>query len=56
MNYMFYYCNNLISLDLSSFNISNIENISKIFSKCFHLTNINSNDSILVNALNDKYY
>ena len=44
---MFYYCSSLESIDLSSFNTSNVNNMSYIFRNCFSLQkeNININES-----------
>ena len=38
MNSMFANCNNLLSLDLSSFDLTNIIDHFNIFSNCFNLT------------------
>ena len=40
MSYMFYYCNNLIKVDLSSFNTQNVTNISYMFSGCTNLVKV----------------
>jgi surface protein len=37
MNYMFFYCNSLTNLDLSSFDTSNVAYFSSIFSDCTNL-------------------
>ena len=36
-SYMFYNCNNIINIDLSSFNNNFIDNMNSMFSGCFHL-------------------
>ena len=38
---MFYYCNNLITLDLSKFNTSNVNNMRYMFYSCSSLSNLN---------------
>ena len=40
MAYMFYYCWNMTSLDLSSFNTSKVTTMSNMFRECFHLTSL----------------
>ena len=37
---MFYYCSNLTSLDLSSFNTSNVTNMTNMFYECRNLTSL----------------
>ena len=41
MNYMFYNCQSLITLDLSTFNTNNVMNMAGMFSACENLTNLN---------------
>ena len=40
MSYMFWYCTNLTSLDLSSFNTSKVTNMSSMFESCTNLTSL----------------
>ena len=40
MSYMFWYCSNLTSLDLSSFNTSKVTNMSNMFKSCPSLTSL----------------
>ena len=40
MEIMFVYCNNLLEIDLSSFNISNVESMKKMFYDCNNLKEI----------------
>ena len=40
-SFMFYNCNNLTNIDLSSFNTQNVTNMSFMFCECSNLTNIN---------------
>ena len=40
MSYMFWYCTNLTSLDLSSFNTSKVTNMSNMFKSCPSLTSL----------------
>ena len=40
MSGMFYNCSSLISIDLSSFNTSNVKNMGGMFYKCSSLTSI----------------
>jgi len=40
-SYMFYNCKSITSIDLSSFDASEVNNISYMFSKCSYLTSIN---------------
>ena len=40
MSYMFYFCENITNIDLSSFDSKKITNISSIFMGCHKLTNI----------------
>ncbi len=41
MSQMFYYCNSLANIDLSTFNTSNVTNMYELFEYCNSLTNIN---------------
>ena len=38
---LFYDCDNIINIDLSSFNTKNVTNMSSMFDNCENLTNIN---------------
>ena len=38
---MFLGCENIIDIDLSSFNTTNVKNMSRMFENCYNLTNIN---------------
>ena len=52
MSYMFYYCRNLTTLDLSNFNTSAVTNMSSMFTSCRNLTTIdlsNFNTSAVTN-------
>ena len=40
MSHMFWYCTNLTSLDLSSFNTSKVTNMSNMFACCYALTSL----------------
>ena len=48
MSGMFYYCENLFKLYLSSFNTNNVTNMSEMFSDCSNL------NQVLINKLNIK--
>ena len=50
MSYMFYYCNNLTELNLSSFNTNNVINMSEMFSGCENLRKVQ------INKLNIKKF
>ena len=41
MNYMFYECDKLLSIDLSNFNTNNVKYMIRMFSYCFSLTSLN---------------
>ena len=41
MKYKFYYCNNLISLDLSNFNTSSVTSMTCMFQFCYNLISFN---------------
>ena len=55
MNYMFYQCYSLISLDLSNFNTNNIKDMSYMFSWCFSLTSLNVSNFNNNNVINMSY-
>ena len=40
MNYMFWACNSLINIDVSSFNTGNVTNMSYMFNNCHNLENL----------------
>ena len=50
--YMFYYCNKIISADLSNFDLSKVENIESMFSNCESLVYVNLNNSNTKNIKN----
>ena len=52
MKYMFYECESLISLDLSSFNTSKVTNMKDIFAYCTSLTNLDLSSFNTSNAEN----
>ena len=58
MNYMFYQCENLISLNLSSFNTKNVEDMSYLFSHCQNLDylNLSSFDTDKVNKIEGIFF
>jgi surface protein len=49
---MFYCCNKLDSLDLSSFDTSNITHMTNMFAYCFNLTSLNLNNFNMLNVSN----
>ena len=55
MNYMFWYCSSLISLDLSNFNTSNATNMSGMFVDCQSLTSLDLS-SFNTSKVTDMYY
>ncbi len=58
MNNMFYYCEYLTNLDLSSFKTSNVTDMSGMFNKCINLRNLilTSFDTSNVTDMNDMFY
>jgi len=52
INYIFYECNKLLSIDLSNFNTKNINDISWMFYNCSSLTSLNLSN---FNTNNVKY-
>ena len=58
MSSMFYYCNSLTSLDLSSFNTSSVTTLAGMFNGCSGLTSLDvSNfDTSRVTALNSMFF
>jgi surface protein len=55
---MFYYCDGLRNLNLSSFDTSNVTNMSKMFLGCINLTrlNLSSFDTSNVTDMNRMFY
>ena len=53
---MFYKCNKLINLDLSSFNISNVNNMSYMFSGCNSLESLPDISKWDTKNVNDMSY
>ena len=49
-NYMFLSCLNIISIDLSSFDTSEVTNMSYMFSRCFNLEELNIDNLITKNV------
>ena len=58
MEDMFYNCNHLTSLDLSSFNTENVTNMSNMFGGCYYLTslNVSSFNTANVTDMSDMFY
>lgn len=54
MNQMFYYCQKLISLNLSDWNTSNVTNMSGMFDSCQELTSLNLTGWNTSNVINMK--
>lgn len=52
MSYMFYYCSNLTSLDLSGFNTSNVKNMNNMFAHCHSLTELDLSNFDTSNVTN----
>ena len=54
---MFYYCSNLISLDVSGFDTSNVTNMSGVFYNCDSLTSLDlsSFDTSNVTTMSDMF-
>jgi surface protein len=51
MEKMFYKCTNLISLNLSSFDLSKVDKIHYMFAECKNLINLNLSNFIISNKL-----
>ena len=51
---MFFYCESLIQLDLSSFDISNVTNMSDMFFYCEKLTTIYISDKWKTNSVENS--
>jgi len=47
MDYMFYGCSNLKTLDLSNFDISSVKNMDSMFYDCNNLISLNLNSLFL---------
>ena len=54
-NYMFSYCNSLLSLDLSNFNTQNVINMESMFSDCKSLLSLNLSSFNTQNVTNMQY-
>ena len=52
MSFMFYYCDNLKSLDLSNFDTSNVTNMSYMFYSCSNLKSLNLSNFDTSNVTN----
>ena len=52
-SFMFYCCESLASLDLSSFNTSKVTNMQKMFSCCYALTSLNLGDNFNTSKVTD---
>ena len=50
MSYMFNECKNVISLDLSSFDTKNVNNMSYMFYNCFNLIDLKISFSFQLNT------
>ena len=55
MNYMFYECDKLLSIDLSNFNTNNVTNMIRMFSYCSSLTCLNLSNFNTNNVNNMSY-
>ena len=55
INFMFYNCYYLTSLDLSNFNTNNVKDMSFLFNKCTHLTSLNLSNFNTKNVNNMSY-
>ena len=53
-SYIFFWCKNIISIDLSNFKTQNITNMSEMFSDCRNLQNINLSSFNTENVVNMK--
>ena len=51
MSYIFSNCSSLISIDLSNFNINNVEDMNHIFFKCSSLISLNLSILIFIMLL-----
>ena len=58
MNYMFFACNSLTSLDVSKFDTSKVTNMDNMFFSCTHLTSLNLSgwDTSKLNSLYNIFY
>jgi surface protein len=56
MDYMFFDCEELIELDLSSFNLERVTNTYLMFGLCFKLKRIKMNNNTRTNNLEDMSY
>ena len=58
MNLMFWNCNNLTSLDLSSFNTENVKSMKSTFSRSNSLTSLNLSNfnTEKVHNMNDNFF
>ena len=54
INYMFFECNKLLSIDLSNFNTNNVDNMEYIFYNC-SLTSLNLNFNINITNMSCMY-
>ena len=52
INYMFYKCNKLFSIDLSNFNTKNLTNMNNVFSDCFFINSLNLSNFNSINVIN----
>ena len=52
MSWMFYDCNNLVDLDLSSFDTNNVTTMYNMFSYCIKLTDMKLNNFNIDNVTN----
>ena len=52
MSYMFFCCDNLTNINLSSFDTKNVTNMQTMFFECFNLTNINLSSFDTKNVIN----
>ena len=55
MNYMFSGCSSLQSINLSSFNTTNVKNMRSMFSRCSSLQSINLSSFNTTNVENMRY-
>ena len=51
-SFMFYYCKNIINIDLSNFDTSNIINMERMFCGCENLIDINLSNFETKNVTN----
>ena len=52
MEFMFYYCQNVEAINLSSFNSTNVINMQNMFSKCYKLKNLSFSSLNTENVIN----